>query len=133
MTEVERAAFGLKVLYDGDDAEVEYVSIPVFVDSTFIANTVFQTCSIITLHGLNGHRERTFTASNGVCWLKLLLPAKIPKCRVISFGYDARTHSASPLSQQHLHGHAEQLLGDLTRKRDVTNVSTILGFVQEYD
>lgn len=45
--------------------------------------------------------------------------------RVISFGYDARTHSASPLSQQHLHGHAEQLLENLTRKRDVTDVRKI--------
>lgn len=42
--------------------------------------------------------------------------------RVMSFGYDARTHSSSPLSNDHLHGHAEQLLESLTMKRDVTNV-----------
>lgn len=31
-TEVEREAFGLKVLYDCEDAEVEYVSLPVTED-----------------------------------------------------------------------------------------------------
>lgn len=37
--EGERAAFGLKVLYDCDDAEVEYVSFSIFDDSIFSSDT----------------------------------------------------------------------------------------------
>lgn len=118
--EVGRAEFGLKVLYDCDDAEVEYAT-PLFPWIIF-PFLILSLHSIITLHGLNGHRERTFTANNGVCWLDSLLPERLPKIRVISFGYDARTHSSSPLSQQHLHDHAEQLVENLTRRRNVTKV-----------
>lgn len=98
---------------------------PRFSQATMISNTLVQLFSIVALHGLNGHREKTFTANNGVCWLNSLLPDRMPKIRVISFGYDARTHSSSPLSQQHLHSHAEQLVENLTRRRDVSNVRQI--------
>lgn len=32
--------------------------------------------SIVAVHGLDGHRESTWTAENGVLWLKALLSAK---------------------------------------------------------
>lgn len=78
--------------------------------------------SIIAIHGLNGHREKTFTAANGVCWLSSLLPERFPNIRVMSYGYDARTHGSEPLTHEFLHGHAEQLVQDVTDKRMDTNV-----------
>ena len=77
----------------------------------------------MAVHGLNGHREKTFTAANGICWLKSLLPALAPNIRVLSYGYDARTHSSSHLSQEHLHDHAEQLIEELRRERTITEVN----------
>ena len=78
--------------------------------------------SIVAVHGLNGHREDTFTAANGICWLGSLLPKCNPDIRVLSYGYDARTHSSSLMSQQHLHDHAEQLIVELRRERTNTEV-----------
>ena len=80
---------------------------------------------MVAVHGLNGHRESTFTAANGVCWLKSLLPEQIPNIRVLTYGYDARTHSSSLLSREHLHDHAEQLVEELRRERTITNVSIL--------
>ncbi|KAF2183316.1 hypothetical protein K469DRAFT_520395, partial [Zopfia rhizophila CBS 207.26] len=34
---------------------------------------------------------------SNVNWLKDLLPAKIPNARIFSLGYDAKTHSESPV------------------------------------
>lgn len=76
----------------------------------------------MAVHGLNGNREKTFTADNGVCWLNSLLPEVMPKIRVFSYGYDARTHSSSPLSSDHLLGHAEDFLETFTMRRDLTEV-----------
>ena len=74
---------------------------------------------------MNGHRESTFTATNGICWLRSLLPVQSPNIRVLTYGYDARTHSSSLLSQEHLHDHAEQLIEELRRERTITDVSIL--------
>ena len=79
--------------------------------------------SVVAVHGQNGHWENTFTAANGVCWLRTLLPKHAPNIRVLSYGYDARTHGSSPFSQEHLHGHAEQLIRELRRERTITEVN----------
>jgi hypothetical protein len=78
--------------------------------------------SIVAIHGLNGHREKTWTASNNILWLRDLLPKDIPNARIFSWGYDANTHSTSHLSAQYLYGHARTLVSDLSRKRRVTKV-----------
>ena len=62
-------------------------------------------CSIVALHGLNGHREKTWTfegkgKSKDVLWLRDLLPPIIPNARIWTWGYDSRTRSKS---------HGEQL------------------------
>jgi hypothetical protein len=81
--------------------------------------------SIIAIHGLNGHRERTFTADNNVNWLSSLLPQQFPKVRVMTYGYDAKTHSSGTLTQEFLHGHAEQFVQDVTERRQDTEVCQI--------
>jgi hypothetical protein len=54
------------------------------------------------VHGLNGHCEKTWTADNGVNWLRDLLPHDLPNARIFSWGYDANTHSSSRVSCQYL-------------------------------
>ena len=77
--------------------------------------------SIVAVHGLNGHREKTWTV-NGVNWLRDLLPADIPNARILSWGYDASTHGTSPISAQYLYDHARTLVSDLCLKRRLTKV-----------
>jgi hypothetical protein len=49
--------------------------------------------SIIAVHGLDGHRRTSWTANNGVLWLRDLLPSVIPGARVLTYGYN---HSCRP-------------------------------------
>lgn len=78
--------------------------------------------SIVAIHGLNGHREKTWTAANGVHWLRDLLPNDLPRARILCWGYDANTHASSRVSCHYLYDHARNLVADLWRKRKVTNV-----------
>lgn len=74
------------------------------------------------MHGLNGHREKTWTASNGVHWLRDLLPHDVPQARIFSWGYDANTHAGSRVSCKYLYDYALALVSDLCRKRKLTDV-----------
>ena len=78
----------------------------------------------MAVHGLNGHRENTWTANDdgGVNWLRDFLPSDIPNARIITWGYDANTHSTSRIGAQHLYDHAKTLVSDLCLKRRVTEV-----------
>lgn len=80
--------------------------------------------SIVAVHGLNGHRENTWTANHdgGVNWLRDFLPSDILNARILTWGYDANTHSTSRISAQHLYDHAKTLVSDLCLKRRVTEV-----------
>jgi hypothetical protein len=77
--------------------------------------------SIVAVHGLNGHRNKTWTAANGVHWLRHLLPTDVPNARIFCWGYDANTHG-DRVSCQYLYDHARQLVSDLCLKRRLTNV-----------
>ncbi|SLM34902.1 P-loop containing nucleoside triphosphate hydrolase [Lasallia pustulata] len=74
---------------------------------------------IVAVHGLNGHHEKTWTTNN-VNWLRDLLPSDIPNARILSWGYDANTHSTSQISGQYLYDHARTLVSDLCLKRRLT-------------
>ncbi|KPA35367.1 hypothetical protein FLAG1_11934 [Fusarium langsethiae] len=76
---------------------------------------------IVAIHGLNGHREKTWTAENETNWLRHLLPDDAPRARILSWGYDANTHAASGTSSLLLYDHARALVSDLCRKRKLTN------------
>ncbi|EEA18512.1 hypothetical protein PMAA_007910 [Talaromyces marneffei ATCC 18224] len=78
--------------------------------------------SIVAVHGLNGHRDKTWTAANGVNWLSNLLPTDIPNARVFCWGYDANTHD-DRVSCQYLYDHATQLVSDLCLERRLTNTT----------
>ncbi|KAI1484454.1 hypothetical protein F5X96DRAFT_664167 [Biscogniauxia mediterranea] len=78
---------------------------------------------IVAIHGLNGHREKTWTAKNGVHWLRDLLPTDLPNARIMCWGYDANTHSTFRTSRLYIHDYGESLLSELNRKRKLTNTS----------
>ncbi len=75
----------------------------------------------MAIHGLNGHREATWTI-NSVNWLRDLLPSNIPNAHIYTWGYDANTHSTSQISAQYLYDHARTLISDLCLKRRMTKV-----------
>ncbi|KAL9046503.1 MAG: hypothetical protein Q9214_000672 [Letrouitia sp. 1 TL-2023] len=99
----EQNSFGLKILAEG----------------------VEPTIDIFAIHGLNGHREKTWTAKNGILWLRDLLPRVIPNARIITYGYDSRTHSTDPLTHQTLYGHATMLVTTMTTFRQTSKVENI--------
>jgi len=71
------------------------------------------------VHGLNGHREKSWTDSeSNILWLRDLLPLQLPNARVLTFGYDADTLKLSPgVSQLGLNDHAASLVAELLRVR----------------
>ncbi|KAA6406627.1 MAG: TPR repeat protein [Lasallia pustulata] len=109
----------------------EATSLPVkvaFSESTYeplpyglivLAEGLDPALDIVAVHGLNGHHEKTWTTNN-VNWLRDLLPSDIPNARILSWGYDANTHSTSQISGQYLYDHARTLVSDLCLKRRLT-------------
>jgi hypothetical protein len=80
--------------------------------------------SLVAIHGLNGHREKTWT-SNGKLWLRDFLPERIPNARIMTWGYDANTYSRTEISRQLLYDHAVNLISDLSLERRLTQVGHI--------
>ncbi|KAH0563532.1 hypothetical protein GP486_001902 [Trichoglossum hirsutum] len=86
-----------------------------------LAEGIESTVDVIAVHGLNGHRERTWTASNGVLWLRDFLPAVAPHARVITYGYDARTRGSSHASNRYIYDYAIEFVGKLCALRRDTS------------
>ncbi|KAK6838139.1 hypothetical protein PG987_006420 [Apiospora arundinis] len=89
------SGFGLKVLAEGTDPSID----------------------IVAVHGLNGHREKTWEADDGVLWLRDFLPRHFHDARIMTFGYNAATHSPEHISSHSLHDHSQKLVGALAIKR----------------
>ncbi|KAK4985879.1 hypothetical protein LTR50_005668 [Elasticomyces elasticus] len=80
-------------------------------------NPIVDVCFV---HGLTGDREETWTAKGQEkSWPQLLLPARLERARILSWGYDASVASSNRLID-----HATNLLNDLTTDRSVKNAST---------
>lgn len=71
------------------------------------------------MHGLTGHFEKTWTAPNSTnCWLKELLPDKVPDARILTFGYDAQVVNwSSVVSQNRIGNHGMNLLHAVVQLR----------------
>jgi hypothetical protein len=82
------------------------------------------TIDIVAIHGLNGHRERTWS-QNGHLWLRDFLPELIPEARILTWGYDADTHRRSEISRQLLYDHAINLITDLSLEREMSEESDV--------
>lgn len=91
-------------------------------------DTDWTVSSIVAVHGLNGHREKSWTA-NGVNWLRDFLPSDIPTARILTWGYDVNTHSTSQISAQYLYDHAVTLVSDLSLQRNLEKVQEALWIV----
>jgi hypothetical protein len=78
--------------------------------------------SIIAIHGLDGHRRRSWTADNGVLWLRDLLPEVLPAARVITYGYNAYTRGRKGLSDQTLFSHGKDFVTAIAVERKAKNV-----------
>lgn len=77
--------------------------------------------SIIAIHGLNplgdnNHSENTWTADQKL-WLRDFLPLKLPKARVMLFGYNANV-TFNPVDLR-VRDHAMKLLEILHIQREV--------------
>ncbi|KAF8236873.1 hypothetical protein L208DRAFT_1250112, partial [Tricholoma matsutake] len=74
---------------------------------------------IVLVHGLRGHRTKTWTKDN-VCWPRDLLSKEetLSHIRVLTFGYDANVVSlTTPASLNSLLEHSVNLLNELARER----------------
>ena len=71
--------------------------------------------SVVFLHGLTGHREKTWTAAGETePWIKSLLPRDLPTARIITYGYDADVLKLTRVTGQNtVRDHATNLLNDL--------------------
>lgn len=73
------------------------------------------------LHGLTGDREDTWTDKKAkVFWPRDLLPGKLPKARIITFGYDADVIGFMTVSMNRIGNHAQDLVSKLADLRDTT-------------
>jgi protein SERAC1 len=79
--------------------------------------------SIIAIHGLDGHPQKSWTAPNGTLWLRDLLPEKLPQARILTYGYDAYTRGREQLADESVYALAQKLLADLATERHDSNVS----------
>jgi len=73
---------------------------------------------IVFVHGLSGDREKTWASpGESKCWPRDLLPAKVPKTRILTFGYDAYVIAPGKLSQDRIRDHARDLVNRLASAR----------------
>ncbi|KAK5630106.1 hypothetical protein RRF57_005821 [Xylaria bambusicola] len=97
---------GVKVWYECDDAVID----------------------VCFIHGLSGNRDSTWTANGQPGpWPKLFLPDRLPKARLLTFGYDAyiiRNGATRAVGINSLADHARGLLHDLTNARASPNESS---------
>jgi hypothetical protein len=76
------------------------------------------TLDICFIHGLTGNRDGTWTAhGHNEPWPKALLPSRIDKTRILTYGYDAYIARKSVVSENRLIDHATNVLHDLTAHR----------------
>lgn len=85
-------------------------------------NADFDICFV---HGLTGDRRSTWTADQETSpWPQKLLPSRISRARILTYGYDAYVVQKSAVSQNRLSDHARNLLIDLTTYRASSHTSS---------
>ncbi|KAI2618459.1 hypothetical protein GGR54DRAFT_156526 [Hypoxylon sp. NC1633] len=101
-------------------------TVPSFPDGVKVwvdcPDAAFDICFV---HGLSGDRDATWTAhGQSAPWPTMLLPDKLPKARLLTYGYDAYVVRKSVAGTNRLIDHATNLLSDLTTDRALCNASS---------
>lgn len=80
--------------------------------------------SIVFVHGLSGHRERSWTfrkdastSEDAIFWPGKLLPESFPGARILTYGYDSNVTSSRYLVQRTLYSHSQNLLANIKSVR----------------
>lgn len=89
--------------------------------NTLVSMTYLSSSRIVAIHGVNEHREETWTVYD-INWLRRFLPSDIPSARIYSWGYNDDNHKNSKIYPHHLYEHAEHLISDLNLRRKATKV-----------
>ncbi|KAH6981802.1 Alpha/Beta hydrolase protein [Ilyonectria sp. MPI-CAGE-AT-0026] len=110
------------------DLETPFQSIPVpaFPDGVEVLHDCPDaTIDICFVHGLSGNRVGTWTAKGqSKPWPETLLPLKLSRARILTYGYDAYIVRKPVASTNGLIDHATNLLNDLTTDRARSNASS---------
>lgn len=85
---------------------------------------------VVFVHGLNGHRYKTWTSEvSKTFWPAHLLPSFLreEKARIVVYGYDANVTSFidNVSSPNKIHNHAENLTAELFANRSVSAINTV--------
>lgn len=80
-----------------------------------INNPRVHSADVIFVHGLMGHRSRTWETKSGEFWLQWL-EGRLPQIRVWSYGYNAHTISGS---QDFFHLYATHFLKEVSSQLSV--------------
>ena len=109
-----------------DSSPSETLPVPHFPDGVkVIHDCPDATIDICFVHGLTGDRETTWTAEGqSAPWPKTLLPPRLKKARILTYGYDAYVVRTSVASANRLNDHARNLLVKLTTDRDLEKASS---------
>ncbi|KAJ9149752.1 Protein SERAC1 [Pleurostoma richardsiae] len=88
------------------------------------------TIDVCFVHGFAGNRDTTWTATGHPApWPQTLLPQKMDRARIMTFGYDAYAIHRSQVSANRLLDHATNLLNDLAGERAAGAASRPVLFV----
>ena len=111
---------------DTESSPSKTPSAPCFPDGVKILHDCPNaTVDICFIHGLTGDRESTWTADGqSTPWPKTLLPPKLNKARILTYGYDAYIVRKGVAGSNRLIDHAANLLHDLTTDRSSSNASS---------
>ncbi|KAH7165301.1 Alpha/Beta hydrolase protein [Dactylonectria macrodidyma] len=83
------------------------------------------TVDVCFVHGLSGNRDSTWTAKGqSAPWPKTLLPPKLSRARILTYGYDAYIRKSPVTSSNRLTDHATNLLNDLATDRASCDASS---------
>ncbi|KXX73079.1 Protein SERAC1 [Madurella mycetomatis] len=109
-----------------DPGPSESHQIPSFPDGVKILHDCSDaTVDVCFVHGLTGNRESTWTArGQSAPWPQTLLPSKLNRARILTYGYDAYMVRKGVSGLNRLIDHATNLLNDLTTDRSSSNASS---------